>query len=527
MRRPLRALARPFLRLVAEDFKTSLQRPRQAQQQLLRRLVGRLAATEYGRGLGVKTTDGYDEFQSKVPIVTYDDLSDWVERQQHFERRALVGEPVLFYERTSGSSAAAKLIPYTQSLKDSFNRMFFVWLADLLANAPPLRTGKTFISVSPVFRQTEATARGVPIGLADDAAYLHRWAQFLLNPFFVLPPEVKRLHEPENFKRAVATLLCAEARLEIISIWNPSFLEIILDTVSRQRGQLLADLRRGRLACEGLEFTFRKPDAARLALLAEDELDWQRVWSDLKIISCWTSAHAAAAAARLGARFPTVFLQGKGLLATEAPLTLPLVAARGAVPLPAEVFYEFLDEESASLKRLHEVEVGREYEIVLTQQGGLWRYRIGDRVRVTHTYQAAPCLEFIGRADDVCDLVGEKLSERFVQRCLARLPQANAFQLLLPVMQEKPHYLLITDTPLPDTAQLATALEDLLAAAYHYRQARLLGQLDAVRVLVVPEARDRYFAYFVAKGMKLGDIKPRALLTDPVFLARRGEKVKK
>ena len=64
--------------------------------------------------------------------------------------------------------------------------------------------------------------------------------------------------------------------------------------------------------------------------------------------------------------------------------------------------------------------LAREYDIVLTQHGGLYRYRIGDRVRVTRFYQATPCLEFVGRSDAVCDLTGEKLHERF-----ASLPGAS------------------------------------------------------------------------------------------------------
>ncbi|MDJ0694669.1 GH3 auxin-responsive promoter family protein [Mastigocoleus sp. MO_188.B34] len=34
---------------------------------------------------------------------------------------------------------------------------------------------------------------------------------------------------------------------------------------------------------------------------------------------------------------------------------------------------------------------------------------IGDRVRVTHFYQSTPCLEFLGRTQEISDLVGEKL----------------------------------------------------------------------------------------------------------------------
>ena len=508
----IRPLVMPFLRLCFEEFHTSLRRPEEAQQWLLQNLIANLAATEYGRSLHIKADDRRDEFRAKTPVVTYDELSEWIERQKQREGRVLVNEPVLFYEKTSGSSGAAKLIPYTRSLQASFTRMVLVWLYDLLAKAPPLKTGKTFISVSPAFQQAEKTGHGIRVGLSDDADYLSGWAQALLKPFFLLPPDINRLQDTANFRHAVAALLIAEEGLEVVSVWNPSFLEILLDHISAQRESLVADLRRGRVDCEGLSFAFKPMRAERLALLAENPIDWPRVWERLQIISCWTSAQAAPAADRLRTLFPDVFLQGKGLLATEAPLTMPLVAAHGFVPLPAEVFYEFVDE-AGRFFLLHELVAGREYDIILTQQGGLYRYRLGDRVRVSGFYEAAPCLEFVGRRDAVCDLVGEKLNERFVQRCLAHLSRQCDFQTLLPVLNEAPHYVLIVDDPGIEPP-LAAELEVLLRGAYHYRIARLLGQLHPLRLLVAPKAREVFYDHFVRRGLKLGDIKHRFLLTN-------------
>ena len=37
-------------------------------------------------------------------------------------------------------------------------------------------------------------------------------------------------------------------------------------------------------------------------------------------------------------------VQGKGLLVTEAPMTIPLISAQGCVPVLDEVFFEFEDE---------------------------------------------------------------------------------------------------------------------------------------------------------------------------------------
>src|SRR5262249_7148496 len=146
--------------------------------------------------------------------------------------------------------------------------------------------------------------------------------------------------------------------------------------------------------------------------------------------------------------------QGKGLLATEAPLTLPLIEAKGYVPMLTEVFFEFFDA-SGNVRLLHELEPGREYEVIVTQQGGLYRYRIGDRVCATHLYKETMCMEFTGRSNRVCDLVGEKLNENFVRDCLAKVSSTTSFQMLLPVLSKPLYYLFITDDSAQEQADFA------------------------------------------------------------------------
>src|SRR5260370_21747050 len=115
----------------------------------------------------------------------------------------------------------------------------------------------------------------------------------------------------------------------------------------------------------------------------------------VKLVSCWAAADARRGAEALREIFPRALIQPKGLLATEAPVTIPLFEANGFVPLVSDVFIELFD--GVSVRRLHEAEIGSEYELILSQRAGLVRYRIGDRVRATHHFLGPPCLHFIGR----------------------------------------------------------------------------------------------------------------------------------
>ena len=510
----LRAAIESFLRPSYARFSKQLEDPWLAQRTLLDELISNLAATEYGRSLGVRATDSYENFAHKLPIVGYDDVGNWIERQKSREGNVMVSERVLFYEKTSGSSGPARYIPYTRGLKASFNKMFSIWLCDLLRYGPRLETGRTFISISPAFAHTQTTQRGIKIGLEDDSDYLSPWMRRLLKRFLVVPPSIKRLQDPSDFKHALSALLIAEPGLEVISIWNPSLIETLLDWTEANRGAVAATLRAGVFSKEDNQIRLRRPSAERLALLEAQPMDWARMWPKLKLISCWAGAHSAQAARRVGDLFPQALVQGKGLIATEAPLTLPLIEASGFVPLPGEVFYEFLDERG-NISLLHELEPQRRYEIVLTQKGGLYRYRLGDAVRVSHFYKAAPCLEFVGRTDAVCDMVGEKLNEEFVRECLSRLTlDSSRFQTLLPVMLDggRSHYTLLADALDGSEASVEDEVDRLLCGAYHYRNARLLGQLAPVKIRAAPEAREMYYEYFMRKGMKWGDIKHQYLV---------------
>lgn len=479
----------------AKRFEQALNHPESAQKAVQTWMCDRLVASEYGQQLKIRSIADWQ----KLPIVNYDDLAPWISTGR---RSKLTPEPILFYECTSGSRGAAKSIPYTQALRRSFNQMFCVWAQDLIQNGPSFSTGKLYFCISPQLSQTELNLR-----LHDDSDYLDTWLQWCLSPFLVAPKHLHRLRNPEIFKHQLCRALLQAEQLEIISIWSPSFLTLHLDYIHAHRDEFREGLR-DRLS------------AQRLNLLKEPEISWTELWPDLKLISCWDSAHAADPAAGLRSCFPNVFVQGKGLLATEAPLTIPLIAAQGCVPVLNEVFFEFEDRQG-QIHLLPELEIDQEYAIILSQKGGLYRYRIGDRVRVTHFYRNTPCLAFIGRDSTISDLVGEKLHEAFVRDAIAKLPLAEArFKTLVSTTKPQAGYLLLLDrlsqSDTFNSTTVARSLDDLLSRSPHYQHARLLGQLAPVQVLVSEQIPERLTQYRARSGCTWGDVKHAILATIPL-----------
>lgn len=496
----------------ARALDRALDDPGHAQTQMLARVLRAAAGSGYGRSLGLREGDSLDAFRAKVPVVAYDELEPWIRRQREGERNALVNATVVCYEKTSGSAGPAKYIPYTEALLNSFRSLFRIWAHDLLAHRLQLRSGRVFMSVSPHFRDERATPDGTPVGLDEDSEYLGPALRTLIARFLVVPPRTRLPSEPEQFRDVLATLLLASRALEVASIWSPTYLLVLLEHFERNRAALLPALAAGRIERGGSLYRFVRADSPRLALLERDPVDWQAVWPQLQLVSCWASAASAAPARRLQKLLPDVLLQPKGLLATEAPVTLPLVRAGGCVPLVDETLLEFFDGERSRL--VTELDAGAQYEIILSQCGGLLRYRIGDRVQVTGRYRNTPLLEFIGRAGAVSDLVGEKLSETFVSAQLDRLGYSDRLALLVPSFDAsaKPHYVLLAEDSLaPD----GTALDAGLQRAHHYRIARQLGQLEPARATAVPDLGSRLHRFFNARGQAAGDIKDRRLIVSP------------
>ena len=501
----VRAYASPYRRL----FAARLADPARTDARLARELTRRMAATAYGQHLGVRGGDDLANYRRKVPIVGYGDLRPWIDRQMRDEGSVLTPDRVLFYEKTSGSSGPAKYIPYTARLRRSFSRMFVLWVDDLVTHGPKLETGVVYFSVSPSFADEHRTARGTPIGLDDDAEYVEGWMRPLLRRLTPVPPAVRQLSSA-SFRRALTLHLLASESLEVVSVWSPSFLSVVLEHLEETRHELLAILRSGGVTLEGRRFEWRTITHTRLRALERGDFPWPA----LRIVSSWANGWAHGQAELLAARLPaTTLLQGKGLLATEAPVTFPLLGACGGVPLLGEVLVE-LEDDAGGIGNLADAVVGAEYAVVVSQLGGLHRYRLGDRVRVTGRLARTPLLDFVGRAD-VSDLAGEKLSSALVEEVLTRLVPAGVFRMLLPVEGSPPHYLLLLEGDDRDLggASLLARLEASLTEVHHYRIARLLGQIGPARIVVRATMGREVHDALMARGTKLGDIKGTALVT--------------
>ena len=487
-------------------FEAALRDCEGAQSTRLRMLIAANANSAYGRAHRFDSIASVRQWQEHVPIVGYDELQPWVLRAADGEPSVLTTAPVRVFERTSGSTAANKLVPYTAALLDEFAAATGPWLHDLYASFPSLRGTTSYWSVSPATRQRERTASGVPVGFEDDTEYFGLLERAALRRMLAVPGSVARIADMGVWAEETARHLVAAADLGLISVWHPSFFLLLLRRIETHLDAFLDRVPHGRAAAV----------RARLATGTLGEALWPR----LAVVSCWAEGAAASAISTLRGALPHARLQPKGLLATEGVVSLPLQRSQRSVSVAAVAghFLEFidLDRPAAHPRLAHELVKGAVYAPVISTGGGFYRYRLGDAVRCDGFHLEAPVLSFEGRIDQVSDVCGEKLNPRLVAAALGAAQRATgttlAFALMAPTAGDPPQYCLYAEGVGGVTLRtLCEVLEERLCDSHGYRYARALGQLAPVHGVPVSDGAARYLGARTMAGQRAGDIKPAQL----------------
>ena len=337
---------------------------------------------------------------------------------------------------------------------------------DLYKNYKGLYSGRQYWSISPAIQDREITSGGLSIGFDEDMEYLSPLTQKVVRSVMAVPSSVARVPDMEACRNSTMRALLQCRDLRVISVWNPSFLTTLM----------------------------------RHLPAGKQPLD---LWPKLAMISCWTDGAASRFLPDLENLFPGVPIQGKGLLATEGVVSVPLTGSRAPVPAITSHFLEFI-EDGGRVRLVDELEEGKKYTVVQTTGGGFARYSLDDQIEVV----APGAIRFLGRNGQVSDLCGEKLSEAFVGAIFQKMGLPG-FVMLAPQWDRPPRYNLFVETNQPE--EVAAKVEEHLRKSFHYNYCRNLGQLGPVRGIRVDEGDRRYLAGCEDLGQKVGDVKPAHL----------------
>jgi hypothetical protein len=483
--------------------------PRPIQETLLSAHLERTRDTAYGTRHGIDRVTSVSTYQDRVPVADYDALGPWIERVARGEHRVLSSEEVTAFEKSGGSTATNKLVPYSKSLLREFNAAVSPWIASLFLSHPRLLTTRSYWSVSPAGRKRERTAGGFPIGFEDDTEYFGPIVRWGMQRLAAVPSTVTRIADMNAWRETTLRHLLSAGDLGLISVWSPTFITLLMEHLELHLDALVSEL------------SPRRRGAVMRA--CESGFSPERIWPRLGLLSCWVDAASSQFVPQVRKYFPTLEIQPKGLLATEGVVSFPLSGV-GNVGAALSHFLEFIDLEHPDRRPLllDELRVGGRYSPLLSTGSGFSRYHLKDIVTCTGHYRRLPLLRFDGKLDRVTDLCGEKINEEQVTEALRRaeeeLGERLPFALLAPTSAPRPHYRLYVEARSDaDARRVGSMVERHLASGHHYRYCRELGQLDALAVVLVRDGFARFESALIAGGARAGDVKPTRLDARPIW----------
>ena len=487
-------------------FNEAAKNPKATQDALLATLVKRNAYTQYGQEHHFQNIRDIKTWQSNVPIVRYESLTDWIEKIANGQANVLTHQKVRMLERTGGSTNTNKLIPYTEGLLRDFSNATGPWLFDLHRQHPQLLGTSSYWSISPVAQEKEYTQGNLPIGFEDDAEYFGKLQRFAIDHLMAVPNHVARIADMNTWRHETARRLLNTPDLGLISVWSPSFMTLLMEYIEERLDDLLACLPR------------RRADFLRRSLQREGSVRDRALWPKLRVLSCWADGPSEHLLPQLRRFFPHTLIQPKGLLATEGVISFPYGNEHeGSIVAITSHFFEWIDLEHPNRSPLgtHELREGGNYSPVLSTSGGLYRYHLPDVVRVLSNKSGLPRIRFEEKLDRVSDRFGEKIHAAQVQEGLKHAAHETGisprFALLSP--STKPdRYRLYLELDQPSNPELfVRTLENHLLRSHHYSYCRRLGQLAPMDVRCIQNGAATYLRVQQMRGQRAGDVKPTCL----------------
>ncbi|HXK75190.1 MAG TPA: GH3 auxin-responsive promoter family protein [Bacteroidaceae bacterium] len=451
------------------------------QNSVLHRLIRSAENTEWGQLHKYKDIKDYDTFRKQVPISTYDDLKPYIERMMEGEQNLLWGSEVTSFAKSSGTTSdKSKFIPVSkEALEDTHYRGGKDAVALYLRNNPEsdFISGKGVIlggSHAPHLSNEHAL-------VGDLSAILLENISPLINILRCPSKEIALMDEWEAKIEAIATSTMDVNVTNLSGV--PSWMLVLIKDIMRRKGvDNLADV------WPNLEVFFH----GGVAFTPYREQYKEIIKSDKM-------------------HYVETYNASEGYFATQSTfddLSMLLMLDYG-------IFYEFipledLDGDNPQAICVTEVELDKNYALVISTSSGLWRYVIGDTVKFTS--KAPYKIQITGRTKHFINAFGEELIIDNAEKGLAAACEATGSQVVeysaAPVFMDANakcrHQWLIEFKKVPDSLdKFASVLDKTLKEVNSDYEAKRHKDI-ALQPLEVIVARPGLFHDWMASRGKLG-----------------------
>jgi len=330
--------------------------PLEVQDEVLKKLIAAGRYTQFGQKYSFEDIVNYEDFKKRVPVHTYEQLYPYIERLLHGEQNILWPSDVKWFAKSSGTTnARSKFIPVTtEALEDCHFKGGKDLYSIFINNYPDTKifSGKG-LGIGGSCRVNEydptSTSR-----YGDVSAVLMQnlppWAEFIRTPSL----EVALM---DNWEEKIEKLARETSNVDVTQIagvptWTVLLLQYIVEL---EKKNSILDV------WPNLEVFFH----GAVAFKPYKKLFKSLVPSDN--MKYWETYNASEG-----------FF---GIQDQKNSEDLLLMLDYG-------IFYEFipmeeLDKEYPDAINLQDVELGKNYAMVITTNAGLWRYNIGDTVKFT------------------------------------------------------------------------------------------------------------------------------------------------
>jgi GH3 auxin-responsive promoter len=485
---------------------------RSAQSELLlKRIVAPNESCEFGQRHGFRSIRSVSEFQRAVPVCGYENLRGDIERMMQGETGVLTSEPTRRFFITSGSMAAPKYIPVTSSFVRDKSLVFQIFWNLVRDAYPGISRGSLIFNFSDSGHE-QRTAGGL-LCVSESSFWNACWRGMSGNIRCPFPRGIADIADPEARYYTIVRILL-EMEITALMTLNPSTMLRLSEVISRNSQSLIEDIASGGISGQinlppevreyiAAHFRGTQPRARELERVFNEggSPAASRLWPNLQLVVCWRSPMVRPYIELLAPFLGNIPQRDYLTMASEGIMAIPFRDEISGGILPVHThFYEFIPEAFAEQDNpqtllAHEVEIDKNYCVVLTTSSGLYRYNIGDIVRVTGFQGSTPVLEFLHRAGHTCSLTGEKLTESQVADAVCRAASGLGVNIgnftLCPASLPYPHYVLLAELKSALDrgmgSRLLRALDDDLGVRnVEYQAKRSSHRLGAPELCLLP-----------------------------------------
>lgn len=459
-----------------DELMNATHEPARMQYSRLMDILSRNKWSIFGKEHSFADIRTVEQFRERVPVRTYDQMEPYISRIRRGEKNTLTEESPELFCRTSGTTREPKFIPITPSFYEEFSKMQKMWQRKLLADHRRMARGKILsVMGAEIDGYTEC---GIPYGAMSGHSYRLQYP--LTQRMYAAPYDVMCLKDFEA-KYYLALRLALEENVTAIAALNPSTILLLMKKLNNHAGRLIRDLADGTIRSdlrissrlrqqlqEQLRPNKKRSKQLESLVLRNETVKATDIWPGLAVVTTWQGGSLGFYIDQFPAYFPGIPLRDMGLIATEGYFSIPLWSntPNGLLAITGH-FFEFFEIDrdggrSDIVRNVDEVETGKEYYIVITTSGGLYRYDIGDIVKIVDLFNRTPVIVFQQKGGNTISITGEKLTETQVTEAMKEAAAAAS----LPVegfivtlqLAETPYYILLAETSERDERRLQKLL---------------------------------------------------------------------